>query len=211
MNAQMLLADESQSVLMWGGAIGAVLLLLLFVMVFIIKQYKRCPSNRVLVIYGKVGGSKASKCLHGGGTFVVPLIQDYAFLSLEPMVIEIPLERQCRALMTDARRGKKTNRFKGFVNRYLNYFAPGNVLDTILRSFNGAQMQVAEHSCQFADVVIRPLSFDGRWHDFRRPGKYIAIGRREAEEHVEEIKALINRKEPTHEISPAQHSMAAPA
>ena len=111
----------------------------------------------------------------------------------------------------DARRGKKTNRFRSFVNRHLNYFAPGNVLDTILRSFNGAQMQVAEHSCQFADVVIRPLSFDGRWHDFRRPGKYIAIGRREAEEHVEEIKALINRKEPTHEISPAQHSMAAPA
>jgi len=92
MNAQLVLAQDSQYVLMWGGAIGAVLLLLLFVMVFIIKQYKRCPSNRVLVIYGKVGGSKASKCLHGGGTFVVPLIQDYAFLSLEPMVIEIPLE-----------------------------------------------------------------------------------------------------------------------
>jgi len=91
MNAQMLLAQD-QNVLMWGGAIGAVLLLLLFVMVFIIKQYKRCPSNRILVIYGKVGGNKASKCLHGGGTFVVPLIQDYAFLSLEPMVIEIPLE-----------------------------------------------------------------------------------------------------------------------
>lgn len=111
----------------------------------------------------------------------------------------------------DARRGKKTNRFRGFVNRYLNYFAPGNVLDTILRSFNGAQMQVAEHSCQFADVVIRPLSFDGRWHDFRRPGKYIAIGRREAEEHIEEIKALINRKEPFHEVSSTRHSVAAPA
>lgn len=111
----------------------------------------------------------------------------------------------------DARRGKKTNRLKSFVNRYLNYFAPGNVLDTILRSFNGAQMQVAEHSCQFADVVIRPLSFDGRWHDFRRPGKYIAIGRREAEEHIEEIKALINRKEPLHEVSPAQQRVAAPA
>ena len=109
------------------------------------------------------------------------------------------------------RRDKKTNRFKGFVNRYLNYFAPGNVLDTILRSFNGAQMQVAEHSCQFADVVLRPLSFDGRWHDFRRPGKYIAIGRSEAEEHLDEIKALVNRKEPTYEVPSAQHPMAAPA
>lgn len=111
----------------------------------------------------------------------------------------------------DVRRGKKTNPVRAFVNRYLNYFAPGNVLDTILRSFNGAQMQVAEHSCQFADVVLRPLSFDGRWHDFRRPGKYIAIGRREAEEHLEEIKALVNRKEPTYEVPTAHHSMAAPA
>jgi NTE family protein len=111
----------------------------------------------------------------------------------------------------DVRRGRKTNPIKAFVNRYINYFAPGNVLDTILRSFNGAQMQVAEHACQFADVVLRPLSFDGRWHDFRRPGKYIAIGRREAEEHLEEIKSLVNRKEPTHEVSTAHHSMATPA
>lgn len=73
-------------------AIGAVLLLLLFVMVIVIKQYKRCPSNRILVIYGRVGTNKAARCLHGGGAFVVPLIQDYAYLSLEPMVIDIPLE-----------------------------------------------------------------------------------------------------------------------
>ena len=53
-----------------------------------------------------------------------------------------------------------------------------------------------------------PLSFDGRWHDFRRPGKYIAIGRREAEEHIEEIKTLVNRKEPLHELTPAHHPVA---
>jgi len=116
--------------------------------------------------------------------------------------LELEKERQVR-------RGKKTNPFKAFLNRYVNYFAPGNVLDTILRSFNGAQMQVAEHACQFADVVLRPLSFDGRWHDFRRPGKYIAIGRREAEQHLDEIKALVNRKEPTYEALPAQFSVAA--
>ena len=111
----------------------------------------------------------------------------------------------------DSRRGRKTNQIKAFLNRYLNYFAPGNVLDTIMRSFNGAQMQVAEHACQFADVVVRPLSFDGRWHDFRRPGKYIAIGRREAESHLEEIKALVNRKEPTYEVPIAHHPMATTA
>jgi NTE family protein len=107
----------------------------------------------------------------------------------------------------EARRGRRSSKIKTLLNQYLNYFAPGNILDTILRSFNGAQMRVADQSCEFADVVLRPLSFDGRWHDFRRPGKYIAIGRREAEEHIEEIKALINKKEPSHERQLAQHPL----
>jgi len=78
--------------MIWIGVFFALALLFLFVVVFIVKQYKRCPSNRILVIYGKVAGNRASKCLHGGGAFVVPLIQDYSYLSLEPLVIEIPLE-----------------------------------------------------------------------------------------------------------------------
>jgi len=95
----------------------------------------------------------------------------------------------------EARRRRRSNKLKVFLNHYLNYFAPGNILDTILRSFNGAQMRVADLACQSADVVLRPLSFDGRWHDFRRPGKYIALGRHEAEVHLDEIKALVARKE----------------
>ena len=107
-----------------------------------------------------------------------------------------------------ALRRKRRNKLKALFNKYLNYFAPGNILDIILRSFHGAQMHVAEMSCMRADVVLRPLSFDGRWHDFRRPGKYIALGRREAEEHLEEIKALIVQKESAHESEPAQDAMA---
>ena len=72
--------------------VGCVLLLLFFIIIILVKQYKRCPSNRILVVYGRVGGKRASKCLHGGGTFVVPLIQDFAYLSLEPIVIDIPLD-----------------------------------------------------------------------------------------------------------------------
>ena len=114
---------------------------------------------------------------------------------------EVEKERQIR-------RGKRTKKVRGLFNQYLNYFAPGNVLDTILRSFNGAQMRVAEESCRHADLVLRPVSFDGRWHDFRRPGKYIAIGRREAEEHLHEIKALVNRKDPVYENRAAHHAVA---
>ncbi len=84
-------ASSAENVL-WLAVIGGLLLLIIFSVVFVIKQYRRCPSNRVLVIFGKVGGQKASKCLHGGGTFVIPLIQDYSYLSLEPQVIDIPLE-----------------------------------------------------------------------------------------------------------------------
>ncbi|HEY0454865.1 MAG TPA: patatin-like phospholipase family protein, partial [Verrucomicrobiae bacterium] len=105
--------------------------------------------------------------------------------------------------------GRHPGRVRKFVNQYLNYFAPGNILDIILRAFHGAQMRVAEHSCLAADLVLRPLSFDGRWHDFRHPAKYIALGRQEAQEHLAEIKALIHRKEPKHESHFAHHALGA--
>src|SRR5688572_10755695 len=76
----------------WLGGIVSVVLVLIFVFSIIVARYRRCPSNRVLVVYGRVGTNKAAKCLHGGGAFVWPLIQDYSYLNLDPMVIEIPLE-----------------------------------------------------------------------------------------------------------------------
>src|SRR5688500_19815897 len=68
----------------------AALLFFMFV-ILLVKQFKRCPSNRVLVIYGRTGKGQASKTVHGGADFVWPLIQDYAYLSLEPIQIEVPL------------------------------------------------------------------------------------------------------------------------
>lgn len=58
----------------------------------IARRYKRCPSNRILVIYGRTTKGQSAKSMHGGGAFVWPLIQNYDFLSLDPMQIEIPLE-----------------------------------------------------------------------------------------------------------------------
>jgi flotillin len=69
---------------------GALTVFSLFIMV--LKRYRRCPSNRVLVKYGKVGGEVSARCIHGGATFVMPIFQDYAYLSLEPLQIEIPLK-----------------------------------------------------------------------------------------------------------------------
>ena len=70
------------------GVVGAILF---FVMVYMMTRYRRCPSNRVLVVYGKTAGGTSAQCYHGGGQFVVPLFQDYAYLSLEPLTIEIDL------------------------------------------------------------------------------------------------------------------------
>ena len=67
-------------------------LLLVGTIMFVARRYKRCPSNAILVIYGKVRGGEASRTIHGGAAFVIPLLQDYAFLGLEPIQIEIPLE-----------------------------------------------------------------------------------------------------------------------
>jgi flotillin len=74
-----------------GITAGAILLALVGALLFLQKTYKRCPSNRVLVIYGKTGRAGAARTVHGGAAFVIPLFQDYAFLSLEPIQIEIPL------------------------------------------------------------------------------------------------------------------------
>ena len=57
----------------------------------LINRYRRCPSDKILVVYGTSGGNKSAKCVHGGGTFVWPIIQDYAYLSLTPIGIDANL------------------------------------------------------------------------------------------------------------------------
>jgi len=56
----------------------------------LVSRYKRCPSDKILVIYGRTGGTSA-KCVHGGGAFIWPVIQDYAYLDLKPISIEANL------------------------------------------------------------------------------------------------------------------------
>ncbi len=57
----------------------------------IINRYRRCPSDKILVVYGTTGNKGSAKCIHGGGTFVWPIIQDYAYLSLTPISIDANL------------------------------------------------------------------------------------------------------------------------
>jgi flotillin len=68
-----------------------VVVILIGILSWIASRYRRCPANRVLVIFGKVGGSRAAKCIHGGAAFVWPVIQDYSYMSLDPITIDINL------------------------------------------------------------------------------------------------------------------------
>ena len=60
--------------------------------IFFFSRYKKCTSDRILVIYGKTNGGQSSKCMHGGGAFVWPVIQAFEYLDLTPIPIDIPLE-----------------------------------------------------------------------------------------------------------------------
>lgn len=76
---------------------GLTLLGIFFVFIFFviflafISRYKKCPSDRIMVIYGKTTGQQAARCIHGGAKFIWPIWQDYGYLSLRPMQIEVNL------------------------------------------------------------------------------------------------------------------------
>ena len=71
--------------------IAAAIFVLMLIISFL-SWYKKCPSDRILVIYGKIRGHQASLCIHGGAKMVIPVIQDYGFISLRPMQINVNLD-----------------------------------------------------------------------------------------------------------------------
>jgi flotillin len=77
-------------------AIVALVVILFITMIALFSRYKRCPSDKVLVIYGKTGKgidgtSRSARTIHGGAAFIWPVIQNYAFLDLTPISIEVNL------------------------------------------------------------------------------------------------------------------------
>jgi flotillin len=72
-------------------AIGFAILFFFIIIISFIRRYKRCPSDRILVVYGKVGTGNSARCIHGGAAFIWPVIQDYEFLDLTPISIEVDL------------------------------------------------------------------------------------------------------------------------
>jgi len=72
--------------------IGFVVFLGLLLLIFFISRFRRCPSDKILVVYGKTGGEQSAKCYAGGAAFVWPVIQDYRYLDLTPISIDVNLQ-----------------------------------------------------------------------------------------------------------------------
>ncbi|MCD4819501.1 MAG: flotillin family protein [Candidatus Cloacimonetes bacterium] len=73
------------------GLIVFFVVLLFSVIIGAFTRYKKCPSDKILVIFGKIQKETSAKCIHGGAAFVWPLIQDFKYLDLKPMSIEVNL------------------------------------------------------------------------------------------------------------------------
>jgi len=70
-----------------------VFIVLMFIaVIYMASRYKRCPSDKILVLAGRVGKGMSSKCMHGGGAFIWPIVQEYRYMSLTPLTINIPLQ-----------------------------------------------------------------------------------------------------------------------
>jgi flotillin len=78
--------------------IGSIIIALVFVsaLIFLLSRYRKCPSDKILVIYGKVGNNpdgtnRSARCIHGGAAFIVPVLQSFQFLDLTPLSISVDL------------------------------------------------------------------------------------------------------------------------
>ncbi len=119
----------------------------------------------------------------------------------------LQVQRELGVQTTTRRALKLARRLLPF-NQHVNYFAQGNILEILMNSIHGAQIRMAEASCQRADVVLRPDVGHDRWVDFRHPRRYIRAGREVALKHLDEIKALVVEKGPTYESKSAPESLA---
>ena len=87
-----LAADFQSALPLWFvfAAVPCVMALMMMLMVTVfVRFFKRCPPNRIMVVYGKAGRGEAAQCVHGGARLIIPMLQDCAWLTLEPIRIEV--------------------------------------------------------------------------------------------------------------------------
>ncbi|MFA7107118.1 MAG: flotillin family protein, partial [Candidatus Izemoplasmatales bacterium] len=80
------------------GLIIALVVIIVMVLVFVVTRIRKCPSDKILVVYGKVsknkdGSERSADCIHGGVKFVIPFFQSYQYLDLTPLSISVDLTK----------------------------------------------------------------------------------------------------------------------
>ena len=75
----------------------AIVFIVLSFLIWVCSRYKKCPSDKIMVVYGSIGKNKdgtsrSAKCIHGGAEFIIPVFQSYAFLDLTPISIQVDLK-----------------------------------------------------------------------------------------------------------------------
>lgn len=78
--------------------VSIIAVVLLTTIIVILSRYRKCPSDKVLVIYGKVGSDKngqinSARCIHGGAAFIIPVLQAYQYMDLTPISISVDLKQ----------------------------------------------------------------------------------------------------------------------
>ena len=79
--------------------VSIIAVVLLTTIIVILSRYRKCPSDKVLVIYGKVGSdkngvTKSARCIHGGAAFIIPVLQAYQYMDLTPISISVDLKNR---------------------------------------------------------------------------------------------------------------------
>ena len=79
--------------LIWGIVASVFVFMLILT---ILSRYRKCPSDKVLVIYGKVGTNpdgtpRSARCIHGGAAFIWPVFQSFQYMDLTPITINVDL------------------------------------------------------------------------------------------------------------------------
>ncbi|MBN2571671.1 MAG: hypothetical protein JXA68_06050 [Ignavibacteriales bacterium] len=72
---------------------SGMILIIFIIMIFILMNYKKCPSDKILVVFGKVNRNRAAKCYRGGGAFIIPFLQSHKYLSLSPITIVSQIQK----------------------------------------------------------------------------------------------------------------------
>ena len=207
-------------------------LIIVGTVVVLLTRYKKCKPNQVLVVYGKIGKNKgAGKCIHGGGTFVWPVIQGYTILDMESFDLDVQLEnglskqnikvnlpckvtlaigkeeekmRNAAIRLGDLSRDEKNGQLKGIIQGQLRQVVSTMDIEELISDRDGLRTRCME-------AIAAPMSELGisiiniTISDISDEAEYIMnLGKKAAQEAASRAKAQIAEQVKIGEVGVAQ-------